>query len=320
MSFEKRVIDVSVYQGNIEWDKVKTTDIYAAVIRAGYGRYAKQEDVKFKQNYNGATAVDMPVGIYWFSYAKTADESKLEAQVCLQVLDNRELLMPVYFDQEESSIPVANRTACAVAFMDYIKANSNYVVGYYSYTSYMPSVDLNVIQQHCDTIWLADYRSNYDKTIPRDMHQYSSSGSVYGISGRVDLNNLFRDFPNEIKGVDKPVFTSDTLQIGPASTGDLKTITNIATVLGIGVTQDGDYLIVGPMSAGDRATISNKAIELGLGCVDYTAPTDPVEPDEPETPVPPETPIVDLYEVLSAISALDAKVQSIYDKLNAVFK
>ena len=205
MPFEKKVIDVSVYQGDIVWSSVVLDDIYAAVVRAGYGRYIKQKDVKFEQNYEGATAVNLPVGVYWFSYAETPAEAVEEAKVCLQILNGRDLGMPVYFDQEENDIPAANRTACAVAFMDYIKANSNYMVGYYTYTSYFSSVDIPTIQAHCDTIWLADYRSNYDKKIPRDMHQYSSSGTVSGIKGRVDMNNLFRDIPSEIKGGSKPM-------------------------------------------------------------------------------------------------------------------
>lgn len=314
LSFNKKVIDVSVYQGNIDWQKVKNAGIYAAVLRAGYGRYVKQEDVKFKQNYNGATAVDMPVGVYWFSYAKTAEEAKLEAQVCLQVIDNRELLMPVYFDQEESSIPVSSRTDCAVAFMDYIKVNSKYLVGYYSYTSYMPSIDLNSIQQHCDTIWLADYRSNYNKTIPRDMHQYSQSGSVPGIQGRVDMNNLFRDFPTEIKGGNKPVYNSDTLKIGPASAGDLKTITNLANSLSINVKQENDYLIVGPMSGGDLNTVSNKALELGLGCVDYVEETEPEIPENPDSGDQ-EYDNEDVKSIKETVEKMDEKVDKMLEYL-----
>lgn len=279
MPFNATAIDVSVYQGVIDWTKVKAAGIYAVVVRAGYGRYAHQEDVRFRQNYDGATAQGLPVGIYWYSYAKTPDEARLEADICLQVLGDRGLRMPIYFDQENTSIPVANRTACAVAFLDRIRERHSGLVGYYSYTSYFASVDIPTIQQHCDTIWLADYRASYDKTIPREMHQYTSSGTVSGISGRVDMNHLYRDFPGEIEGGDKPVFTSDTLIVGPMSTGDMKTMRTLAESLAVGVQQDGDRLIIGPMSAGDRATISNKALELGLGCSDYTA-----EPEEPETP------------------------------------
>ena len=195
--FAQRVIDVSGYQGDIEWSKVKVSDVYAAILRAGYGRYDFQKDVKYDRNKANCEALNIPYGVYWYSYATTPEEAKQEADVCLRVIADAVLSMPVYFDQEDSSIPVANRTACAVAFAERIRASRKCFIGYYSYTAYFPSVDLNAIQSAFDTIWLADYRTNYDKTIPRDMHQYTSSGSVNGISGRVDLNTLYRDFPNE---------------------------------------------------------------------------------------------------------------------------
>lgn len=294
MSFNQTVIDVSVYQGEIDWPRVKAAGIYAAVLRAGYGMYAHQKDARFEEYYAGARAAGLPVGAYWFSYARTVAEAEQEAQVCLEILAGRELQMPLYFDQEESSIPAAVRTACALAFLDYIRAHSPYMTGYYTYTAYFPSVELAAIQAHCDTIWLADYRQNYDKTIPRDMHQYTSSGSVPGILGRVDMNRLYRDFPNEKE--DEPMYKSDTLQVGPASAGDLKTMRTLAESLIVPVQQEGDLLIIGPMSAGDRTAISNKALALGLGCEDYEAPEE--KPDEP--------PAVDLTEVLAALGRIEA--------------
>lgn len=323
MAFNAAVIDVSVYQGSIDWQRVRSAGIYAAVLRAGYGRYAKQEDARFAENYTNARAAELPVGAYWFSYAKTPEEAVLEAQVCLQVLAGRALQLPLYFDQEETSIPAASRTACAVAFLDYIRANSPYLAGYYTYTAYFASVDIPTIQAHADTLWLADYRANYDKTIPRDMHQYTSSGSVPGIAGRVDRNHLYRDFPGEMSNKeDAPMYTSDTLKIGPASTGDLKTLTALAESLSVAVQQEGGYLIVGPMSAGDLKTISGKATALGLPCVDYQ-PDDTAE-DAPAEPQQPETPAVDLTGVLAALAeiragqqAADAKMQAILDKFTA---
>lgn len=297
MSFNQTVIDVSVYQGEIDWPRVKAAGIYAAVLRAGYGMYAHQKDARFEEYYAGARAAGLPVGAYWFSYAKTAAEARREARVCLEILAGRALQMPLYFDQEESGIPAAVRTACALAFLGYIRANSRYKAGYYTYTAYFPSVELAAIQAHCDTIWLADYRQNYDKTIPRDMHQYTSSGSVPGILGRVDMNHLYRDFPNEKE--DEPMYKSDTLKVGPASAGDLKTMRTLAESLIVPVQQEGDLLIIGPMSAGDRTAISNKALALGLGCEDYEAPEEPEEkPEEPPT--------VDLTEVLAALRRIEA--------------
>lgn len=117
------------------------------------------------------------------------------------------------------------------------------------------------------------------------------------------------------------MYKSDTLQVGPASAGDLKTMRTLAESLIIPVRQEGDLLIIGPMSAGDRTAISNKALALGLGlgCADYEAPEE--KPEEP--------PAVDLTEVLAALArieatqaqqgrqlaAVDAKAQHVVDKL-----
>lgn len=323
MSFNKTAIDVSVYQGDIDWAQVKAAGIYAAVIRAGYGRYASQEDLKFRQNYTRARAAGMPVGVYWYSYAKTPEQAQQEADICLQVLGDRALQMPLYMDQEWASTPAESRTACAVAFLDRIRERHAGLVGYYTYTSYFSSVDIPTIQAHADTIWLADYRANYNQTIPRDMHQYSSSGKVPGISGRVDMNRLYRDFPGELDKEELPMFTSDTLKIGPVSTGDRNTIRTLAESLEVTAVDDGDYIIVGPMSAGDRTNVAGKALALGLGCEDYIS--DPEEPQEPEAPA------VDLSEVVALLKEIkagqqeikngqqttDKKVQDMLDKLTA---
>ena len=333
--FEAQAIDVSVYQGDIDWAQVKAAGIYAAVIRAGYGRYVEQEDLKFRQNYTNARTAGMPVGTYWYSYAKTPEQARQEADICLQVLGDRVLQMPLYMDQEWADTPVANRTSCAVAFLDRIRARYGGLVGYYTYTSYFASVDVPTIQAHADTIWLADYRQSYDKTIPRDMHQYSSSGTVPGIAGRVDMNRLYRDFPGELEKEEKPVYTSDTLKIGPVSTGDRAAIRALAEGLAVEAADDGDYIIVGPMSNGDRATVAGKALALGLGCEDYAAPEPEEEPVEGGEDAPPaetpeggqEKPAADLTEVLAALDELkigqhatDAKVQAVLDKLTAAGK
>lgn len=323
MSFTKTAIDVSVYQGDIDWAQVKAAGIYAAVIRAGYGRYASQEDLKFRQNYTRARAAGMPVGVYWYSYAKTPEQAQQEADICLQVLGDRALQMPLYMDQEWASTPAESRTACAVAFLDRIRERHVGLVGYYTYTSYFSSVDIPTIQAHADTIWLADYRANYNQTIPRDMHQYSSSGKVPGISGRVDMNRLYRDFPGELDKEEKPVFTSDTLKIGPVSTGDRAAVRAMAESLDVETMDDGDYIIVGPMADDVRATVAGKALSLGLGCEDYIS--DPEEPQEPEAPA------VDLSEVVALLKEIkagqqeikngqqttDKKVQDMLDKLTA---
>ena len=79
-------IDVSVHNGDIDWNKVKADGIEFAILRAGYGRLAKQKDARFEDNYKGAKTAGIPVGAYWYSYATTPDEAKLEAEVCVSIL------------------------------------------------------------------------------------------------------------------------------------------------------------------------------------------------------------------------------------------
>lgn len=201
-------IDVSKHQGTINWDAVAADpSVQFAILRAGYGRYESQVDAQWARNYAECKRLGIPVGAYWYSYATTPADAATEGRLFDKVLAGKQFEYPVYFDQEDGSIPAAQRTACALAFFDAMGAE--WYKGYYSYTSWMPSVDLAAIRQHCDTVWLADYRANPDQTIQRDMHQYTSSGTVAGIGGRVDCNRAYVDFPALIKGAGKNGFEKE---------------------------------------------------------------------------------------------------------------
>ena len=311
MCFKRTAIDVSVYQGEIDWPRVKAAGIYAAVLRAGYGMYAHQKDLRFDANYAGARAAGLPVGVYWFSYANTPEEAVLEAQICLQVLTGRELQMPLYFDQEENDIPAANRTACAVAFLDYIRAHSSYVPGYYSYTAYFASVDIPTIQAHADTIWLADYRANYNKDIPRDMHQYTSSGTVAGITGRVDMNHLYRDFPRELGKEDKPLEFINVKNKAVQVTADdnVKGTCEVFSAMDVnavvGKLERGSTTMITTMATEDSYIVgSTKGRWVTLENGNFVAVISPlsqiVEVEEPEVPT------VDLSAVMAALSRIES--------------
>ncbi len=84
MSLSLKGIDVSKYQGEINWEKVKDSGIQFAIIRAGYGKETYQKDPKFETNYNNAKAVGIPIGVYWYSYAATIEEGEDEAKACLE--------------------------------------------------------------------------------------------------------------------------------------------------------------------------------------------------------------------------------------------
>lgn len=276
MAFCALAADISVHQGRIDWPALKTAGLYGVILRAGYGRLTSQKDKNFEENYAGAASIGLPAGAYWYSYAATPADAETEARACLEVLAGRELALPLYFDQEEGSIPAAQRTPCALAFLGYLRAHSGYKTGYYSYTAWFAGVDLDAIRAACDSIWLADYRANCDTAIPRDIHQYTSSGSLPGIVGRVDLNHVYRDFVSEAKGESEMDLSFDTYKIGPVSQGDRNTLAALAGSLGLGYTHQGDYILIGPASLGDRKQVVARAEALGLG-VEGVAPEAPEE-------------------------------------------
>ena len=315
-------IDVSKHQGTINWDAVAADpSVQFAILRAGYGRYESQVDAQWARNYAECKRLNIPVGAYWYSYAVNSADAATEGRLFAKVLAGKQFEYPVYFDQEDGSIPPMQRTACALAFFGAMGAA--WYKGYYSYTSWMPSVDLAAIRQHCDTVWLADYRANPDQTIQRDMHQYTSTGNVAGIGGRVDCNRAYVDFPAIIRAAGKNGFEkedntmySDTLKIGPVSGGDRKTMAALAESLNLPHVDAGDYVIVGPASDGDRKQIVAKAQSLGLGVENYLPP-EPEVPEEPETPETPDVPDMEFDEVMFMLAKLDGKLDRVLDKLTA---
>lgn len=117
-------IDVSVHNGNIDWNRVKNAGIAFAILRAGYGRVASQKDAKFEANYAGAKAAGVPVGAYWYSYAITPDEARLEAEICVSILRGKQFEYPLWFDLEERSALNTGKANCSAmirAFCEVLK-------------------------------------------------------------------------------------------------------------------------------------------------------------------------------------------------------
>lgn len=204
-------IDVSKHNGSIDFNAVKASGVEFVIIRAGYGMYDNQKDPKFEENYAGAKAAGLHVGAYWYSYAKSSREAEVEADVCLRVIGGKQFDFPIYFDIEDpsqSGLGIENITNMVISFCDKVEKNG-YFVGVYANTDWFTN---RIDRARTDrfTKWLADYRSNYNTTLPRDIHQYTSSGAVPGISGRVDLNNCTRDFPSEILAAGLNGYSSGT--------------------------------------------------------------------------------------------------------------
>ena len=194
-------IDVSVHNGNIDWNKVKSAGIEFAILRAGFGRLEKQKDEKFEQNYAGAKAAGIPVGAYWYSYAMTPEEAELEADVFLKVIKGKQFEFPVYFDLEEKKqFDLGKEKVSAImrAFLEKVE-KAGYFVGLYGSASSLTTHTADDIKSHY-TIWLAHWvdKTNYGGAYA--VWQYSEKGKVDGISGNVDLDICYKDFPTIIKG------------------------------------------------------------------------------------------------------------------------
>lgn len=192
----KNGIDVSVYQGNIVWPKVKAAGIDFAILRAGYGRYASQIDEKFLSNYNGATQAGVKVGAYWYSYATTPAEAKEEAEACIKVLNKRKFDYPIYFDVEEQKAFNTGRnnvSAMIAAFCDTLE-NAGYYAGVYTSASAASAYFSDNVRKKYD-IWVAHWGVSKPAYDLYGMWQNSDRGSVNGISGAVDTDIAYKDYP-----------------------------------------------------------------------------------------------------------------------------
>ena len=197
----KKGIDVSRWQGDIDWKKVKAAGINFAIIQAGYGRELSQKDQKFEQNYSGCKAAGMPCGVYWYSYARTEAEAEQEAAVCLEIIRGRQLEYPVFFDVEEPAVlrlGKAQVSKVVRAFLRKVEA-AGWFVGLYTSAHHLRDYIEDGIKQRY-TVWVAHYGvSKPDYSGSYGIWQKSSSGSVDGISGDVDLDECYTDYPARIK-------------------------------------------------------------------------------------------------------------------------
>lgn len=194
-------IDVSKHQGNVNWSHVKADGVKFAIIRAGYGKEASQKDIQFENNYAGCKSNGIPVGVYWYSYATTPDEARKEAAVCLSIIKGKTFEYPVYFDIEESKVLALGKFACtaiAKAFLETVE-KVGYFVGIYSSKSHLESCFTEELRTRY-AVWVAHY--GVEKTTYHGQYgiwQKSSTGKVYGISGNVDVNECYVDYPAAIK-------------------------------------------------------------------------------------------------------------------------
>ncbi len=209
-------IDVSYYQYNIDWNKVKNAGVKFVIIRIGYRGYGSAgtlvTDSKFHENIKGAQNAGLEVGAYFYSQATTSAEAKQEAQYCINELKGYTLDLPVYFDLEyaydgttglptgrfyNANLTKAQKTALCTSFCDTMIA-AGYYSGVYTYYSMLVYELDSVSLASKYPVWLAHYTNKTDYPNTYDMWQYSGSGKVdgitdyYGNATSVDMNVRYK--------------------------------------------------------------------------------------------------------------------------------
>ena len=187
-----KCIDVSTWQGSIDFNKVKSAGYNYVIIRAGYGKEKSQKDNMFETNYKNAKSAGLKVGAYWFSYAMSPSTATAEADACLSCIKGKKFELPVYYDMEYQpamSTSNSNYTKMAVNFCNKLKSNG-FKSGVYSSASvYDYLLNRTTLKNNGISIWNAEW---YTKpSISCDVWQYSDNGRINGISTAVDLNYIY---------------------------------------------------------------------------------------------------------------------------------
>lgn len=202
----KKGIDISAHQGNINWP-LTSTQIEAVIIRAGYGK--NNIDQKWVPNIEAAVSLGLDLGVYWFSYAYSADMAYMEGKYAALAVQKKlgTRCIPIAFDLEYDSVDYAKKkgviidraaaTQYAIAFLKAVK-ESGYRPMIYTNIDYIKRYfDLEAIRKAVpDTmLWLAAWRSEKPAGYGDIMSvwQYTSDGTVPGINGRVDMDRIYDD-------------------------------------------------------------------------------------------------------------------------------
>ena len=189
-------IDVSVHQGEIDWEKVQKAGIDFAIIRCGYGMdgIPEQDDEYFERNASECERLGIPYGVYLYSYADSTSRASSEADHVLRMIKGHNLSYPVFYDIEDNSV-LQGRTqaqnqklmaSIAKTFCNKIEA-AGYPVGVYANLNWWNNYLTDPVFENWHR-WVAQYNSSCNYTGNYGIWQYTSSGSVNGISGRVDMN------------------------------------------------------------------------------------------------------------------------------------
>lgn len=241
-------IDVSHHQGKINWAQVKASGVEFAIIRVGYRGQTSggiYEDAYFKTNMSGAIANGIKVGVYFYSTAINENEALEEAAWVVKKIAPYSVTFPVVYDFEDfnskrcANVGGAQATSNALTYLNFVKANG------YEPMMYANKNDITTRMSRSSfncKFWLAHYTSQTDYTGNVNMWQYTSKGTVPGISGWVDMNIAYfnygtvaapkhtHDYNEEVKNSRKePTCSEDGSKVMACSCGEKETVTLKAT-------------------------------------------------------------------------------------------
>lgn len=208
-------IDVSEWQGKIDWEAVKNK-VDFAILRLGWvgNKNNHTLDKYFERNYTECKRLGIPVGVYVYCYCNSVETIKQGAEWTIKNLKNKSLDLPVYIDMEDNTIASKGKqvlTDMCIAYNEMIE-KAGYWAGVYANKNWFINyLDKEKLGSRF-TCWLAQYSNAYTLEMNNiDIWQYSSSGKVDGIVGNVDCNYMYRDLISEIKGTVKEVVKEPTI-------------------------------------------------------------------------------------------------------------
>lgn len=222
-------IDVSEFQGNINWNKVKADGIEFAILKLGniYDYDTNYKDSKFETNYKNARAKGIKVGAYIYNYCNTIDTLKKGLEWAIKKLEGKKLDLPFYLDMEDKDIQGETKetlTNQCNEFAKYVESKG-YQAGVYANVNWLKNeLNPNDFDKKI-SVWVAQYYKECQYTGKYDIWQYASDGSVSGISGNCDMNYLYNE---------------DIIKESETDTSDKKTIDELAEEVIDGKWGDGE--------------------------------------------------------------------------------
>lgn len=203
MNIATKGIDVSKWQGAINWQKVKASGIDFAILRLGFTGTASRKpslDAQFKRNYAQCEQLGINTGVYYYSTATSPKQAQNEAKFVIKQLRGKKLQYPVYIDTEDAKQAKLSKsvlTNIVKEFCDTME-KAGYYVGIYSNKNWFAE-QLNDNKLNAYDKWIAQYSDKCTYKGDFGMWQYTDKGKISGISGKVDLNKCYKNYPKIIK-------------------------------------------------------------------------------------------------------------------------